>query len=127
MKLHMNILALGLLAGLGGAPQALAVELAPGITYEVLKEHDASLIPGATKIIESIFIMQPGTSIDFPDGSPSMNICTSMLGQVTVTMGGKTVVRRAGDQWTEPRGLPMALVNTGNVPYIDKTFEIFFD
>jgi quercetin dioxygenase-like cupin family protein len=127
MKLHMNILALGLLAGLGGVPQALAVELAPGITYEVLKEHDASLIPGATKIVESIFIMQPGTSIDFPDGSPSMNICTSMLGQVTVTMGGKTVVRRAGDQWTEPKGLAMALENTGNVPYVDKTFEIFYD
>jgi hypothetical protein len=127
MKLHTNMIALGLLAGLGGAPQALAVELAPGITYEVLKEHDASLIPGATKIVESIFIMQPGTSIDFPDGSPSMNICTSMLGQVTVTMGGKTVVRRAGDQWTEPKGLAMALENTGNVPYVDKTFEIFYD
>ncbi len=127
MKLHMNMIALGLLAGLGGAPQALAMELAPGITYEVLKEHDASLIPGATKIVESIFIMQPGTSIDFPDGSPSMNICTSMLGQVTVTMGGKTVVRRAGDQWTEPKGLAMALENTGNVPYVDKTFEIFYD
>jgi quercetin dioxygenase-like cupin family protein len=121
------MIALGLLAGLGGAPQALAMELAPGITYEVLKEHDASLIPGATKIVESIFIMQPGTSIDFPDGSPSMNICTSMLGQVTVTMGGKTVVRRAGDQWTEPKGLAMALENTGNVPYVDKTFEIFYD
>ncbi len=128
MKLHMNILALGLLAGLGGAPQALAVELAPGITYEVLKEHDASLIPGATKIVESIFIMQPGTSIEFPTNSSAMHICTSMLGQVTVTMGGKTVVHRAGDQWTEPMGGPaMALENTGNVPYIDKTFEIFFD
>ena len=128
MKLHMNIIALGLLAGLGGAPQALAVELAPGITYEVLKEHDASLIPGATKIVESIFIMQPGTSIEFPAGSPSMNICTSMLGQVTVTMGDMTVVYRAGDQWTEPKGGPaMALENTGNVPYVDKTFEIFFD
>ncbi len=100
MKLPMRIVALGLLACFGGVPQALAEELAPGITYEVLKEHDASLIPGVTKIIESIFIMQPGTSIDFPD-SPSTNICTSMLGQVTVTMGGETVVRRAGDQWTE--------------------------
>jgi mannose-6-phosphate isomerase-like protein (cupin superfamily) len=50
-----------------------------------------------------------------------------MLGQVTVTMGGKTVVRRAGDQWTEPKGLAMALENTGNVPYVDKTFEIFYD
>ncbi len=76
MKLRMNIIALGLLACLGGVPPALAEELAPGITYEVLKEHDASLIPGVTKIIESIFIMQDGTSIDFPDGSPSMNICT---------------------------------------------------
>ena len=105
------------------------MELAPGITYEVLKEHDASLIPGATKIIESIFIMQPGTSIDFPDGPPSgMNICTSVLGQATVTMGDMTVVHRAGDQWTEPMGGPaMALENTGNVPYVDKTFEIFFD
>ena len=128
MKLHMNILALWLLAGLGGAPQALAVELAPGITYEILKEHDPSLIPGATKIVESIFIMQPGTSIEFPDGPPSgMNICTSVLGQATVTMGGTTVVRRAGDQWTEAKGLAMALENTGNVPYVDKTFEIFFD
>jgi hypothetical protein len=123
----MNIIALGLLACLGGVPQALAEEIAPGITYEVLKEHDASLIPGVTKIIESIFIMQAGTSIDFPDGSPSMNICTSMFGQVTVTMGDKTVVRRAGDQWTEPKGLPMALVNTGNVPYVDKTFEIYYE
>ncbi len=127
MKLHTNIIALGLLAGLGGAPQALAVELAPGITYEVLKEHDASLIPGATKIVESIFIMQPGTSIEFPAGSPSMNICTSMLGQVTVTMGDMTVVYRAGDQWTEPRDTPMALQNDGNVPFVDKTFEIFFE
>ncbi len=127
MKLHTNIIALGLLAGLGGAPQALAVELAPGITYEVLKEHDASLIPGATKIVESIFIMQPGTSIEFPAGSPSMNICTSMLGQVTVTMGDMTVVYRAGDQWTEPKGMPMALTNTSNVPYVDKTFEIFYE
>jgi len=92
-----------------------------------MKEHDASLIPGVTKIIESIFIMQPGTSIDFPDGSPSTNICTSMLGQVTVTMGDETVVRRAGDQWTEPKGMPMALQNDGNVPYVDKTFEIFYE
>ena len=127
MKLHMNIIALGLLAGLGGAPQALAVELAPGITYEVLKEHDASLIPGATKIIESIFIMQPGTSIEFPTTTAAMHICTSMLGQAAVTMGDMTVVRRAGDQWTEAKGLAMTLENTGNVPYIDKTFEIFFD
>jgi len=126
MKLHMKFIALGLLVCLGGVPQALAEELAPGITYEVLKEHDASLIPGATKIIESIFIMQPGTSIEFPP-MPSMNICTSMLGQVTVTMGDKTVVRRAGDQWTEPKGAVMALHNDGNVPYVDKTFEIFYE
>ncbi len=127
MNLRMNIIALGLLAYLGGLPQALAEEIAPGITYEVLKEHDASLIPGATKIIESIFIMQPGTSIDFPDGSPSMNICTAMFGQVTVTMGSETVVRRAGDQWTEPKGMAMALKNNGNVPYVDKTFEIYYE
>ncbi len=127
MNVRMNIIVLGLLAYLGGLPQALAEELAPGITYEVLKEHDASLIPGATKIIESIFIMQPGTSIDFPDGSPSMNICTAMLGQVTVTMGTMTVVRRAGDQWTEPKGMAMALKNNGNVPFVDKTFEIYYD
>ncbi len=127
MKPHMRIIAIVLLACLGGVPQALAEELAPGITYEVLREHDASLIPGVTKIIESIFIMQPGTSIDFPDGSPSTNICTSMLGQVTVTMGGETVVRRAGDQWTEPKGMAMALKNNGNVPYVDKTFEIFYE
>ena len=127
MNIRMNFIALGLLVGLGGVPQALAEEIAPGITYEVLKEHDASLLPGVTKIIESIFIMQPGTKIDFPDGSPSMNICTSMLGEITVTMGGKTVVRRAGEQWTEPKGVPMALHNTGNVPYVDKTFEIFYE
>ena len=93
----------------------------------MLKEHDASLIPGATKIIESIFIMQPGTSIDFSDGFPSTNICTAMLGQVKVTMGDMTVVYRAGDQWTEPRDTPMALQNDGNVPFVDKTFEIFFE
>ena len=127
MKLLMRIFTIGLLGCLTILPQAFAEEIAPGITYEVLKEHDASLIPGATKIVESIFIMQPGTSIDFPDGSPSMNICTSMFGQVTVTMGSKTVVRRAGDQWTEPKGLAMFLKNNGNVPYVDKTFEIFYD
>jgi quercetin dioxygenase-like cupin family protein len=122
----MKMITLGLLVCLGGVPQALAEELAPGITYEVLKEHDASLLPGVSKIVESIFIMQPGTKIDFP-ASPSMNICTSMLGEVTVTMGGKTVVRRAGNQWTEPKGIAMALHNTGSVPYVDKTFEIFYD
>ncbi len=127
MKLFMRIFTIGLLGCLTILPQAFAEEIAPGITYEVLKEHDASLIPGATKIVESIFIMQPGTSIDFADGSPSMNICTSMLGQVTVTMGSKTVVRRAGDQWTEPKGMAMFLKNNGNVPYVDKTFEIFYD
>ena len=31
-------------------------------------------------------------------------------------MGGKTVVRRAGNQWTEPKGMPMALKNTGDSP-----------
>ena len=127
MKLLMRIFTIGLLGCLTILPQAFAEEIAPGITYEVLKEHDASLIPGATKIVESIFIMQPGTSIDFADGSPSMNICTSMLGQVTVKMGSKTVVRRAGDQWTEPKGMAMFLTNNGNVPYVDKTFEIYYD
>ena len=127
MKLFMRIFTIGLLGCLTILPQAFAEEIAPGITYEVLKEHDASLIPGATKIVESIFIMQPGTSIDFADGSPSMNICTSMFGQVTVTMGSKTVVRRAGDQWTEPKGMAMFLKNNGNVPYVDKTFEIYYD
>ena len=126
MKLRMKFIALGLLVCLGGMPQALAEEIAPGITYEVLKEHDASLLPGVTKIIESLFIMQPGTKMDFPDGSPSMNICTAMFGELTVTMGGKTVVRRAGDQWTEPKGVAMSIHNTGSVPYVDKTFEIFF-
>ena len=127
MKLRMSIITLGLLACFGGVPQALAVELAPGVTYEVLTEHDASFFPGATKVIESIFIMQPGSSIDFPDGTPSAHICTVMLGQATVTMGDKTVVRRAGDQWTEPKGMVMSLTNTGNVPYVDKTFEIYYD
>ncbi len=126
MKLSIKLITLGLLVCLGGVPQALAEEIAPGITYEVLKEHDASLLPGVSKIVESIFIMQPGTKIDFP-ASPSMNICTSMLGEVTVTMGGKTVVRRAGNQWTEPKGMAMALHNTGSVPYVDKTFEIFYE
>ncbi len=126
MELRLKFITLGLLVSLGGVPQALAEEIAPGITYEVLKEHDASLLPGVTKIVESIFIMQPGTKIDFP-ASPSTNICTSMLGQVTVVMGGKTVMRRAGDHWTEPKGASMALHNTGNVPYVDKTFEIFYE
>jgi hypothetical protein len=125
MKLRMKIIALGLLVCLGGMPQALAEEIAPGITYDILKEHDASLIPGATKIVESIFIMQPGTKMELP-ASPSMNICTAMLGELTVTMGGKTIVRRAGDQWTEPKGASMILHSTGNVPYVDKTFEIFY-
>ncbi len=126
MNLRMKIVALGLLTCLGGAPQALAEEIAPGITYEVLREHDASLLPGVTKIIESIFIMQPGTKMDLP-ASPSMNICTAMLGELTITMGGETIVRRAGDQWTEPKGMSMSLESTGNVPYVDKTFEIFYD
>jgi len=126
MNIRMRFIALGLLVGLGGVPQALAEEIAPGITYEVLKEHDASLLPGVTKIVESIFIMQPGTKMDFP-ASPSMNICTSMLGEITVTMGGETFVRRAGDQWTEPKGATMTVHNTGNVPYVDKTFEIFYE
>ena len=127
MKLPMKIFTIGLLACLGGVPQAFAEEIAPGISYEILKEHDAALLPGVTKIVESIFIIQPGASIDFPDGSPSMNICTAMLGEVTVTMGGVTVVRRAGDQWTEPKGMAMFLKNNGNVPYVDKTFEFFYD
>jgi hypothetical protein len=126
MKNRIKITTLGLLLCLGGATQALTEELAPGITYEILKQHDAALLPGVSKIVESIFIMQPGTKIDFPDGFESMNICTSMLGQVTVAMGSKTVIRRAGDQWTEPKGTPMALHNTGDVPYVDKTFEIFY-
>ncbi len=126
MRLHMKMITLGLFVCLSGVPQALAEEIAPGITYEVLKEHDASLLPGVTKIVESIFIMQPGTKMDFP-ASPSTNICTSMLGQITVTMGGETLVRRAGDQWTEPKGATMTVHNTGNVPYVDKTFEIFFE
>ena len=126
MKLGIKMITLGLLVCLGGVPQALAEEIAPGITYEVLKEHDASLLPGVSKIVESIFIMQPGTKIDFP-ASPSMNICTAMFGEFTVTMGGETIVRRAGDQWIEPKGVPMSLHNTGNVPYVDKTFEIFYD
>ena len=126
MKLSIKLITLGLLVCLGGVPQALAEEIAPGITYEVLKEHDASLLPGVSKIVESIFIMQPGTKMDLP-ASPSMNICTSMLGELTVTMGGETIVRRAGDQWTEPKGASMTLHSTGNVPYVDKTFEIFYD
>ncbi len=65
MQIRMKFIALGLLVGLGGVPQALAEEIAPGITYEVLKEHDASLLPGVTKIVESIFIMQPGTKMVF--------------------------------------------------------------
>ena len=126
MKLGIKMITLGLLVCLGGVPQALAEEIAPGITYEVLKEHDASLLPGVSKIVESIFIMQPGTKMDLP-ASPSMNICTAMLGELTITMGGETIVRRAGDQWTEPKGMSMSLHNTGNVPYVDKTFEIFYD
>ena len=126
MKLRMKFIALGMLVCLGGMPQALAEEIAPGITYEVLKEHDASLLPGVTKIVESLFIMQPGTKMDFP-ASASMNICTAIFGELTVTMSGETIVRRAGDQWIEPKGVAMSVHSTGNVPYVDKTFEIFFE
>ena len=126
MKSRMKFIALGLLVCLGGVPQALAEEIAPGITYDILKEHDASLLPGVTKIVESLFIMQPGTKMDFP-ASASMNICTAIFGELTVTMSGETIVRRAGDQWIEPKGVAMSVHSTGNVPYVDKTFEIFYD
>jgi hypothetical protein len=37
MKLPMKIITIGLLAGFAGLPQAFAEEIAPGITYEILK------------------------------------------------------------------------------------------
>ncbi len=37
---------------------------------------------------------------------------------------GKTYVRKAGQQWIEPKGWTFSVMNKGKVPFVDTFFEL---
>ncbi len=102
-----------------------AAELPPGVTVEVIKEHPASLFPGAKSIKQMLFILQPGAKLEnfVP---PGLSFCSGVLGEAKVVIGGKTIIRKAGTQWIEKQGVPFTMTNEGNVPFVDLFFQSAF-
>ena len=122
--LSVMVLTLGLsLAPVGG--QALAQELPPGVTVEVLADYGSPGIPGVANVRLIRFTMEPGAKIEnFTVGTT--NYCDASKGEITAVIeNGPTLILGAGSRWVEPKGLVYKLLrNDGDVPFVDLIIEI---
>ncbi len=92
--------------------------LPPGAHLEVVAEYP-STDPGIEKIVINKFTLDPGAKVE--DFTPSVaGLCIGAQGEGTVvTADGKTVIRKAGQTWTEPKGIPFTMSNKGTIPFVD--------
>ena len=102
-----------------------AAGLPPGVTVEVIKEHPASLFPGAKSIKQILFILQPGAKLE-NFSPPGVHFCSAVLGEAKVEIGGKTIIRKAGTLWIEEKGVPFTITNEGDVPFVDMFFQVIY-
>ena len=126
MKKIAALLGLSLLLSAFQFSVVQAQGLPPGVTVEVLKEYPASLIPGAKSIKQMLFVLQPGAKLE-NFSPPGVHFCSAVVGEAKVVIGGKTIIRKAGTQWIEEKGVPFTITNEGNVPFVDMFFQVVFE
>ncbi len=114
-----------LLAMLTAAP-TLSQQLPPGVKVQVVKQFSPSYFPGAKSVTQILFTLEPGARLD-DVSPPGISICNGLAGEAKVTFkGGKTVIRKAGTQWIEAKGVPFSIVNEGKVTFVDSFFSIVY-
>ena len=103
-------------------PSGETQQLPPGVKVQVLGEM-GSKIPGVEKIVMKRFTLDPGAKLE--NLTPTnTQLCTASGGEATVTMGGKTIVRKAGQAWVEEKGVTFSIENKGKRPFVDLFFEL---
>ena len=114
-----------LLAMLTAAPIS-SQQLPPGVTVQVVKQFAPSFFPGAKSVTQVLFMLEPGAKLeDF--SPPGISICTGLAGEAKATFkDGTTVIRKAGTQWIEARGVPFTIVNEGKVTFVDSFIQIVY-
>jgi len=119
------LLGVALLATIFVSSGLLAQQLPPGVKMEVLKEYPPSVFPGAKSVKRLRFTLAPGAKVEnfVP---PGIHFCMAAQGEATVVVQGKTVVRKAGQQWIEEKGVPFSMVNNGTVPFVDEFFQVIY-
>ncbi len=114
-----------LLAMLTAAPIS-SQQLPPGVTVQVVKQFPPSVFPGAKSVTQLLFMLEPGARLD-NFSPPGLHICNGLAGAAKVTFkDGRTVIRKAGDQWIEEKGVPFSMVNEGKVTFVDSFFQIVY-
>ena len=103
----------------------LAQQLPPGVKLEVVKEYPPSIFPGAKSVKQIRFTLAPGAKLE-NFAPPGIHFCTGVRGEATVVVQGKTIVRKAGQQWIEEKGMPFTITNNGTVPFVDDFFQVVY-
>ncbi len=101
----------------------LAQQLPPGVKLQVVKEFPASLVHGAKSIKQLLFTLEPGAKLD-KFTPPGVHFCNALAGEAKVVLQGKTIIRKAGQQWVEEKGVPFSIVNEGSVSFVDSFIQI---
>ncbi len=125
--LVVAILVLGLsLVPIGGQAFAAGMEVAPGVTKEVIADYGAPGIPGVEKVQLIRVIIQPGAKLENLT-IKTTNYCEAVQGTGTaVWADGTTLIFGKGSRWTEPKGLTYKVLrNDGDVPFVDVFISIF--
>lgn len=125
MSLLLKTVGIGLLVAFA-AQSAVAQELPPGVSYQVVQEFPASAVPGARLVQETLFVMQPGAKLEGYTND-HLSLCIALYGSVKVVMGDKTIIRKAGDRWIEQPGETATFINEGDVAFVDQSFEIYWE
>lgn len=116
------LLVLTLLSLLAVSPGSHAQQLPPGVKVDVLRESP-STIPGIEKIIMKRLTLAPGAKLE--NFTPANNqLCVATRGEAVVTLGGKEIVRKAGQSWVEEKGVTFTIENKGKAPFVDPFFEL---
>ena len=114
-----------LLAMLTAAPIS-SQQLPPGVKVQVVKQFSPSFFPGAKSVTQILFMLDPGARLD-DFSPPGISVCNGLAGEAKVTFkDGKTVIRKAGTQWLEEKGVPFSIVNEGKVTFVDSFFQIVY-
>ncbi len=114
-----------LLAMLTAAPIS-SQQLPPGVKVQMVRQFSPSVMPGAKSVTQFLFTLEPGARLD-DFTPPGLSLCNGLAGAAKVTFkDGKTVIRKAGDQWIEEKGVPFSMVNEGKVTFVDSFFQIVY-
>lgn len=120
--MRASVIVLTALTAISIMPGAQAQQLPPGVKVEVLGESPSPLA-GIEKVVMKRFTLAPGAKLE--NFTPAnTQLCTARRGQAVVTMGGKEIIRKAGQMWVEAKGVTFSVENKGKDPFVDTFFEL---